>query len=80
MTERRDSSGRAAALVDAIYEEPLAPEEFRRRLALALAEKEELEAARELVAWFKRRYPTVKERFDYVRRRRAEWLRSAPKG
>ena len=35
---------------------------------------EEAQATRELRDWFMRRYPTLAERFAYVRKRRAEWL------
>lgn len=67
------------ALRRAFYETPLPPEEFDRRLAAALSEEEELEAALALCRWFKRRYPTAKERLDYARRKYAEWMRSAPR-
>jgi hypothetical protein len=46
-----------------------------RRLAAALAEKEEIERARELIAWFMRRYPTAGERLAYARARYAAWKR-----
>jgi len=58
---------------------PLPPEEFDRRLALAIAELdgEELENITSLLAWFSRRYPTVKERLAYARRRHEAWARAA---
>jgi len=56
-----------------VWETPLAAEDFEQRLALALAEEEEIERARELIAWFMRRYPTVRERLAYARRKYAEW-------
>lgn len=56
-----------------VWETPLEPEEFERRLALALAESDEIERARELIAWFKRRYPTAGQRLAYARRKYAEW-------
>ena len=37
------------------------------------------EAEQRLDRWFKRRYPTAKERLDYARRTYAEWMRSAPR-
>lgn len=42
----------------------------RMRLPLTDDEREETLA---LVAWFTRRYPTLPERFAYVRKRHAEW-------
>ena len=65
------------ALRKELYEEPLSPEEFDRRLSQALAEEDEIQAALELCRWFKRRYPTAKERLDYARQKYAEWMRSA---
>lgn len=56
-----------------VWETPLSVEDFELRLARALAETEEIERARELIAWFKRRYPTARERLDYARRKYAEW-------
>ena len=60
----------------AIYETPLPPEEFERRLAAALADEEQMQANLELCRWFMRRYPTAAERLEYARRKYAEW--SAP--
>ncbi|HVY45233.1 MAG TPA: hypothetical protein VHB21_05100 [Minicystis sp.] len=71
---------RAARLLD----EPLAPEEFARRVAEALAETDEIARQAELVAWFRRRYPTARDRLRYARRKYAEWTRpstrTAPEG
>ena len=53
----------------------LSPEEFERRLARVLAEKDEIANIRALIAWFRRRYPTAKARLAYVRRKHAEWTR-----
>jgi hypothetical protein len=39
-----------------------------------MPKKEEIEETRALRDWFVRRYPTLEERFAYVRKRRAEWL------
>ena len=61
-----------------VWETPLEPEEFERRLALALAEEEEIEQARALIAWFQRRYPTAGQRLAYARRKYAEWT-TAPR-
>jgi hypothetical protein len=70
--KRQELSPEAAA----IWEAPLPPEEFERRLAAALAEKEEIERLGELIDWFSRRYPTGHERSAYVRRKYAEWTRA----
>jgi hypothetical protein len=56
-----------------IWEAPLPPEEFERRLALILADEEQLERTAELCRWFQRRYPTARERLAYARRKYAEW-------
>lgn len=74
-----ERDARLATLREAVYEKPLEPDEFARRLALALAEEDELARAAELIAWFKRRYPTAKDRLDYIRARHVEWMRSASK-
>jgi hypothetical protein len=63
-----------AVLIDA----PRPVEEFLARVRAPVSD-EELAATRELVAWFTRRYPTVRERLDYVRRAHARW-RGAPRG
>jgi hypothetical protein len=57
-------------LADAVYEAPLPPDEFERRLAAARKELEgpEGDALREFIAWFRRRYPTPLERIRYARR------------
>lgn len=60
----------------ASYLQPLAPEEFERRLRLPRSQ-EELESDRALVAWFCRRYPTPRERLAYVRRKTRQWRRQA---
>lgn len=66
------TSGRAIA--DQVYEVPLPPEEFERRLRDAMAELAgpEGEALREQLEWFARRYPTPLERLRYSRRKYAE--------
>ena len=67
-------TGRDSSLT-ALAEEPLAPDEFQRRLAQALAELdgEEGEQIGELIAWFLRRYPTPEARLRYTRRKLREW-------
>lgn len=59
-----------AALVDA----PRPTDEFLARIRTPLTE-DEIATTRELVAWFTRRYPTVRERLAYVRRAYARWSR-----
>jgi hypothetical protein len=61
-----------------IWEEELAPEEFHRRLRLALADEEDMRRQAELCAWFSRRYRTAGERLRYARRKYAEWTRPLP--
>jgi hypothetical protein len=65
--------------VEALYLEPLPAEEFERRVRASLEELEgpELENLQELISWFRRRYPTAKERLAYVRRAYARWVRAA---
>ena len=48
--------------------------DFDRRVSAPLRD-DEVESVVELVRWFTRRYPTVKERLAYVRRKHAEWQR-----
>lgn len=62
--------------VHALWEEPLERAEFERRVALALAEDEEIQRLGELIDWFSRRYPTAKERLAYARRKYEEWTRT----
>ncbi len=50
-------------------------EEALERMRRPLTE-EEREETRAIVAWFTRRYPTLPERFAYVRKRHAEWTRT----
>lgn len=63
----------AREIARAICERELTPEEFDRRCAAALAEEDTLADARELVRWFRRRYPTALERLRYARRQHAAW-------
>lgn len=60
-----------------MYETPLTLEEFERRSAVRPTEDEVAEFM-DLVRWFTARYPTVKDRFAYVRRKYAEWTRNPP--
>ena len=47
----------------------LTPEEFDARLRVALADEDRMRELAELVAWFRRRYPTIDERLAYARRK-----------
>ncbi len=60
-----------------IYETPLTLEEFERRMAVRPSDEEVAEFM-DLVRWFTGRYPTVKDRFAYIRRKYAEWTRNPP--
>lgn len=60
-----------------MYETPLSPEEFERRVSVRPSEEEVAELM-SLVRWFTGRYPTAKDRFAYVRRKYAEWTRNPP--
>ena len=51
-----------------VYEKPLDPVDFDRRVAEILADEEEKRNIADLIAWFTRRYPTVEARLAYVRR------------
>jgi len=64
------------AEVKALWEAPLERAEFERRVAIALAEDEEIARLGELIDWFSRRYPTAKERLAYARHKYAEWTRT----
>lgn len=59
------------------HHDPLEPTEFARRLVAALAELDgpEGEQLDELIAWFKRRYPTSLDRLRYARRAYASAIR-----
>jgi hypothetical protein len=60
-----------------MYETPLTPEEFERRMATQPTEEDVAEFM-DLIRWFTSRYPTVKDRFTYVNRKYAEWTRNPP--
>jgi hypothetical protein len=59
-----------------LVERSLPREEFERRVRAPLSE-DELEETAALVRWFTDRYPTVGERFAYVRRAWRRWTRPA---
>jgi hypothetical protein len=60
----------------ALAEQPLPLDEWKRLLAIPLS-TEEIEHTQTLVRWFCRRYPTVGERFAYVRRAYKRWMGEA---
>lgn len=62
------------AVVAALCDASLPVDEFVARTQAPLTE-DEVAATLELVTWFTRRYPTVRERLDYVRRAHARWSR-----
>lgn len=70
MAARRPVDPAIADLVEA----PLPVEEFVRRVNAPLTD-EEIEETLALVAWFTRRYPTVKQRLAYARRAWKQWTR-----
>lgn len=59
---------RQEALAYEIYERPLEPAEFERRVAEILADVEEKQNIAELIAWFTKQYPTVESRLRYARK------------
>jgi hypothetical protein len=65
--------------VEALYLAPLPPDEFERRVGAALAELDgpELGNLQELIGWFRRRYPTARDRLAYARRAYVRWMRAA---
>lgn len=70
-------SAETIARVREMANRPLTREEFRAALAIPLGEAE-LEEARALIRWFRRRYPTPAERLAYARRACERWKRAAP--
>jgi hypothetical protein len=62
-------------LVKRIYERELSLEEFDALVKASLADEEDFAAQVQLIDWFKRRYPTARERLAYARRKYAEWTR-----
>ncbi len=77
--KRREIEARAREL----DERELTPEEFDRRLREVLADEGEIRERAALVDWFRRRYPTVRERLAYARRKYRQLIESplrAPEG
>ena len=69
------ASGPVPEAVRRLLDRTLPADEFQRLLAIPLTDAER-EDTRALVRWFTRRYPTPAERFAYIRRARARWLRN----
>jgi hypothetical protein len=59
-------------IIDDLVDEPRPIEEFIERINRPL-EPQEISDAKALSAWFVRRYPTVQQRFEFIRRRHREW-------
>jgi hypothetical protein len=70
------ASPETRAKIKALAEQPLPLDEWRRRLEIPLS-PEEIEHTQTLVRWFCRRYPTVGERFGYVRLAYKRWTGQA---
>lgn len=60
---------RAHPLAEEILERSLEPAEFDAKLQASLTDPERREELAELITWFRRRYPTARERLAYVRRK-----------
>lgn len=58
-------------------EAPMSIEAYERRMAVPPTD-EEVEELADLVRWFVGRYPTAQERFEYIRRKYAEWTKNPP--
>jgi hypothetical protein len=59
---------RTEELAYEVYEKPLEPAEFDRRVREILADEEEQKNIAELIAWFTKRYPTPEARLRYARK------------
>jgi hypothetical protein len=67
--------------IAAIYEAPLAPDEFEARVREAIESLDGPEGAQiaDLIAWFQRSYPTARERLAYCRHRMRELASASDK-
>jgi hypothetical protein len=70
-------SPKAVARIRAKANRALSKEEFLGYVESPKS-NEERENNRALIAWFRRRYPTPRERLAYARRMYAEWLKAMP--
>ncbi len=75
MRSAHQPSPEAVARVRALAERRLSGDEFRTAMATPLDDAE-LEEARSLIRWFRRRYPTPAARSAYVRRAYERWVRT----
>ena len=66
-----------APAIAELCEEPVTVDAYERLFAAPPTE-EDVAQTMDLVRWFRRRYPTAKERFAYVRRKYSEWTRCPP--
>ncbi len=71
-------SAEALERMHAISARQLSADEVDAGLS-ARRNREEMEQARALIRWFKKRYPTVRERLAYARRAHQQWARSMPR-
>jgi hypothetical protein len=68
------ADAKVRAKLRALADRTLSAEEWAERAAVPIG-PEELQQSRELIRWFRRRYPTVGERLAYVRRAYARWTK-----
>lgn len=79
MTPQGPPAPEMVARLRTLAERRLSAEEWRAALAVPIG-AEELREARELIRWFRRRYPTPLERLAYVRRAYRRWQAAASPG
>ena len=77
MSDSQERRARAIEEVRALAERRLSPEEFDAYAGAPVSPEEEAAMA-ELIAWFRRRYPTPGARLAYARRAYARWRKSLP--
>ena len=65
----------ALARIAAIADRELPLDEWRARIDAPIS-KDERDETRELIRWFKRRYPSAAERLAYARRAHTRWVRA----
>ena len=63
------------ARIAAIANRELPLDEWRARIDAQIS-KDERDETRELIRWFKRRYPSAADRLAYVRRAHKRWMRA----
>ncbi len=62
-------------IADSVYSIRLDPAEFERRLQALRTPEDDAERLA-LIQWFRRRYPTVRERWKYISERTRAWQRA----